>query len=219
MTKEKALAMVAQRIIECQRCKYYPGQQAVPGEGNPNAEIMFVGEAPGKKENETGRPFVGAAGQFLDELLNSIGLEREDVFITNVIKYQPPGNRDPLPEEITFQLPFLEKQIAIIKPKLICFLGRHAMKALLPENEKPISAVHGQLVWGLKKQTIIGYRSPTRQYSSKADNSKLKNENSLQAYLPLYHPAAALYKDSMRQTLFDDFAKIPEIMDKIKNNF
>lgn len=177
---------VAKRIAECERCKYYPNQNPVPGEGNPEAEIIFVGEAPGAKENETGRPFVGAAGQFLEEMLNSIGLERSDVFIANCLKYQPPGNRDPLPDEISFQLPFLKKQIAIIKPKLIVFLGRHAMKALLPGNEAPISAIHGQLI-----------------------------EEKGQFYLPLYHPAAALYKESTKQTHLDDFAKIPGYMDKI----
>ncbi|MEK9167692.1 MAG: uracil-DNA glycosylase [Patescibacteria group bacterium] len=186
MTKEDALAEVAKRIAACEQCKYVPNQNPVPGEGNPDAQIMFVGEAPGAKENETGRPFVGAAGKFLSEMLNSIGLEREDIFIANAIKYQPPGNRDPLPEEIALQLPFLIKQIAIIKPKLICFLGRHALHALLPEEVRPISVLHGQLI------TEKG-----------------------QAFLPLYHPAAALYNGGMRQTLLDDFAKIPAYMDQI----
>lgn len=188
MTKEEALALVAKRVAECESCKYAPGQNPVPGEGNPNAEIMFVGEAPGAKENETGRPFVGAAGKFLNEMLNSIGLERQDIFIGNVIKYQPPGNRDPLPEEISFQLPFLLKQIAIIQPKLICFLGRHAMNALLPGMNLVISKAHGQLL-------------------------VVKD----QAYLPLYHPAAALYNGGMRQTLLEDFAKIPQYIDQIND--
>ncbi|MBI4948078.1 uracil-DNA glycosylase [Candidatus Berkelbacteria bacterium] len=186
MSKQEALHEVANRIANCQKCKFSPDQNPVPGEGNPDAEIMFIGEAPGAKENETGRPFVGAAGKFLSEMLNSIGLEREDVFIANALKYQPPENRDPLPEEIEYQKPFLLKQIAIIKPKLICFLGRHALKAVLPQITEPISKLHGQL---------------------------LSIEN--QAYLPLYHPAAALYNGSMRQTLLNDFAKIPEIMDRI----
>ncbi len=186
MTKVEALAEVARRVAACKRCRYEPNQNPVPGEGNPDAEIIFVGEAPGAKENETGKPFVGAAGQFLNEMLNSIGLERLDVFIANVIKYQPPGNRDPLPDEIALQLPFLNKQIAIIKPKLICFLGRHALAALLPDEKRTISQLHGQLI-------------------------ELKG----QAFLPLYHPAAALYNGGMRQTLLDDFAKIPAYMDKI----
>jgi DNA polymerase len=186
MSKAEALQEVAKRVASCQQCKYVDNQNPVPGEGNPDAEIMFIGEAPGAKENETGRPFVGAAGKFLEEMLNSIGLEREDVFIGNVIKYQPPGNRDPLPDEIRLQLPFLLKQIAIIKPKLIVFLGRHSLNSVLPDLGKTISEVHGQMV------EIDG-----------------------QAYLPLYHPAAALYNGGMRQTLLDDFAKIPEIMDRI----
>lgn len=189
MTKEQALQEVAKRIVECEKCKFYPEQNPVPGEGNPEAEIMFIGEAPGKKENETGRPFVGAAGKFLVEMLESIGLTREDVFIANTLKYQPPDNRDPLPEEIAYQKPFLLKQIAIIKPKLICFLGRHAMTALLAEIGMPISKAHGQLL-----------------------------EVDGQHYLPLYHPAAALYNGGMRTTLLEDFAKIPEIMDKITPN-
>ncbi len=188
MTKAEALAEIAKRIAACDKCRYEPDQRPVPGEGNPEAEIMFIGEAPGAKENATGRPFVGAAGQFLAEMLNSIGLEREDVFIGNVIKYQPPGNRDPEPTEIEFQLPFLLKQIAVIKPKLIAFLGRHSMTALLPNLGQTISQVHGQLI-----------------------------EQDGQFYLPLYHPAAALYNGGMRQTLLDDFAKIPGYMDSIKS--
>lgn len=187
MTKAEALTLVAKRIGECESCKFYANQNPVPGEGDPNSEIMFIGEAPGKKENETGRPFVGAAGKFLAEMLESIGLTREDVFIANTLKYQPPENRDPEPSEIEHQLPFLKKQIAIIQPKLICFLGRHAISAILPDLGQTISQVHGQLI-----------------------------EKDGQAYLPLYHPAAALYNGGMRETLLADFAKIPEYMDQIK---
>lgn len=187
MTKEEALSAVAKRIADCEQCRFSPEQKPVPGEGNPEAEIFFVGEAPGQKENETGRPFVGAAGKFLAELLESIGLTREDIFIANTLKYQPPANRDPLPEEIEYQKPFLLKQISIVQPLLICFLGRHAMKALLPENTLPISQLHGQLL--LEKGRY---------------------------YLPLYHPAAALYNGSMRSVLLEDFSKIPAYMDRIK---
>jgi len=186
MTKQQALDEVARRVAACQSCRYFSDQRSVPGEGNPEAEIMLIGEAPGAKENETGRPFVGAAGKFLEEMLNSVGLARADVFIANTIKYQPPGNRDPLPDEINRQLPFLRKQIAIIKPKLIVFLGRHALGALLPDLGKPISRIHGQLI-----------------------------ARDGQHYLPLYHPAAALYNGSMREVLLADFAKIPEYMDEI----
>lgn len=200
MTKEEALAEVAKRIAACERCKYVANQNPVPGEGNADAEIMFIGEAPGAKENETGRPFVGAAGKFLQEMLNSIGLEREDVFIANVIKYQPPGNRDPEPDEIALQLPFLKKQIAIIKPKLICFLGRHALGAVLPGLST--SSANDNLPIGNKPLTI-----------SQAHGQLIEKEG--QYYLPLYHPAAALYNGGMRQTLLGDFAKIPAYMDRI----
>ncbi|HUD21172.1 MAG TPA: uracil-DNA glycosylase [Candidatus Saccharimonadales bacterium] len=201
MTKEEALAEVAKRIAACERCKYVPNQNPVPGEGNPDAEIMFVGEAPGKKENETGRPFIGAAGKFLEEMLNSIGLERSGVFIANAVKYQPPGNRDPLPDEISLQLPFLLKQIAIIKPKLIVFLGRHALSALLPDEKRTITQLHGQLIMAESVETVTSTQSPVASRPL--------------AYLPLYHPAAALYNGSMRQVLLDDFAKIPGYMDEI----
>ncbi|OGD61680.1 hypothetical protein A3A71_00325 [Candidatus Berkelbacteria bacterium RIFCSPLOWO2_01_FULL_50_28] len=209
MTKEQALNEVAKRIGACEKCKFEPNQNPVPGEGNPDAQIIFVGEAPGKKENETGRPFVGAAGKFLAEMLNSIGLEREDVFIANCLKYQPPGNRDPLPEEIAFQLPFLKKQIAIIRPKLICFLGRHALHALLPDETRPISVLHGVLIWQQQLSAI------SRQQSAMPEAESSKLTAGRQAYLPLYHPAAALYNGGMRQTLLDDFAKIPGYMDEI----
>jgi DNA polymerase len=116
--------------------------KAVPGEGLAHADIMFVGEGPGFHENQQGRPFVGAAGQFLEELLDSIGLKREQVFITNVVKCRPPGNRDPLPEEIEACKQYLDRQIALIKPKVIVTLGRYSMARAFP-NEK-ISRIHGQ---------------------------------------------------------------------------
>lgn len=189
MTKDEAIKELSLRIDACERCRYHQGQRAVPGEGSVDAKIVFVGEAPGSKENETGRPFVGSAGKFLDEMLNSIGLEREDVFITNVIKFQPPENRDPTPEEISFQLPFLQKQLAVIKPRLVVFLGRHALRAVLSDISGTISELHGRLI--------------------KVDN---------QHYLPLYHPAAALYNGSLRTTLTNDFKKIPEYMDIIDSD-
>jgi DNA polymerase len=116
--------------------------KAVPGEGPAHADIMFIGEGPGFHENQQGRPFVGAAGQFLDELLNLIGLKREQVFICNVVKCRPPGNRDPLPEEIEACKPYLDRQIALIQPKVIVTLGRYSMARVFP-NEK-ISAIHGK---------------------------------------------------------------------------
>ncbi len=159
--------------------------QLVFGDGNPNAELVFIGEAPGKNEDLQGIPFVGAAGKFLNQMLEMIGLDREDIYITNIVKYRPPNNRDPLPEEKAAFLPFLKAQIDIIKPKLIVTLGRHSMDALLPGLR--ISEVHGQ---------------PKRYQGH--------------IYLPLFHPAAALYNGGLRQTLIDDFARIPTILQTIE---
>ncbi len=186
MSKTEALAEVAQDIASCRVCTALcqSATNAVPGEGNPDAELVFVGEAPGAEEDKQGRPFVGAAGRLLTEMLETIGLGRDDVYITNVVKYRPPGNRDPLPEEIRDCWPFLEQQVAIIQPKLIILLGRHAMNLFLPDLK--ISQVHGQ---------------PKRKGA--------------QVYLPLYHPAVALYNNTMKQTLLEDFAKIPKILAQI----
>jgi len=158
--------------------------QLVFSDGNPEAEIVFIGEAPGKNEDEQGLPFVGAAGKFLDEMLASIELKRQDVYITNIVKYRPPNNRDPYPEEKAAFLPFLKAQLEVIQPKLVALLGRHSMDALLPDLK--ISQCHGQ----------------PKRYCG-------------QVYLPLFHPAAALYNGAMRQTLIDDFAKIPKILAQI----
>jgi DNA polymerase len=155
--------------------------QLVFGDGNPDADIVFIGEAPGKNEDEQGQPFVGAAGKFLNEMLAGIGLAREDVYITNIVKYRPPANRDPLPDEKTEFLPFLQSQLEVIKPKLVITLGRHSMDSLLPGLR--ISDVHGQ----------------PKRYKG-------------QVYLPLFHPAAALYNGGLRQTLVDDFERIPKIL-------
>jgi uracil-DNA glycosylase family 4 len=154
------------------------------GDGNPDADIVFIGEAPGKNEDLQGVPFVGASGKFLSEMLEMIGLKRSDIYITNIVKYRPPNNRDPLPAEKSVFLPFLESQLEVIKPKLVVTLGRHSTNCFLPDLQ--ISASHGQ---------------PMRFKG--------------RVYLPLYHPAAALYNGGMRQTLIDDFAKIPIILKKI----
>ncbi len=159
--------------------------QLVYGDGNIDAELVFVGEAPGKNEDLQGLPFVGAAGKFLNEMLETIGLKRGDVYITNIVKYRPPNNRDPLPEEKIAFLPYLRKQIEIIKPKLIVTLGRHSMECFLPSLK--ISQAHGQ---------------PKRLRG--------------QVYLPLFHPAAALYNGGLRKTLLDDFSRIPIILNEIK---
>lgn len=159
--------------------------QPVIGEGSLHARVMFVGEAPGKQEAKTGRPFVGAAGKTLDKLLDSIGVEREDVYITNIVKDRPPDNRDPHREEIELYAPFLRRQIEIIQPKVIATLGRFAMDFMLdefdlPEQGKRIGELHGVV---LSAQAFYGEI----------------------AILPLYHPAAALYNDQLRDVMQEDF--------------
>ena len=130
-------------VAQCTRCLLHRGRtRSVPGEGPGDAGIMFIGEAPGFHEDQQGRPFVGAAGKFLEELLESIGLKREDVFITNVIKCRPPGNRDPLPEEIEACKPYLDRQIELLQPQLVVTLGRFSMARAFPKAR--ISRIHGQ---------------------------------------------------------------------------
>jgi uracil-DNA glycosylase family 4 len=137
------LTELYEEIAACQRCELAKGRtQTVAGEGPENAEIMFIGEAPGFHEDRQGRPFVGAAGQFLEELLASIGLKREEVYICNVIKCRPPGNRDPLSDEIETCRPFLDKQIELIQPKMIVTLGRYSMARYFPNAS--ITRIHGQ---------------------------------------------------------------------------
>lgn len=184
-----------QAVKNCSKCPLHKGRtNAVPGTGNPQAEIMFIGEGPGKNEDLQGLPFVGAAGKFLDELLAEIKMERKDVFIANAVKCRPPENRDPEPAEKAACFPYLLEQIKLIQPKLICFLGRHSMGLFLPPDLK-ISEVHGQ---------------PKIYWSPEGEASGKK-----QVYLPLYHPAAALYNGGMREKLKDDFRRIPSILKKV----
>jgi uracil-DNA glycosylase family 4 len=144
MTAEETLAQVAKEVSTCTKCAlYHSRKKSVPGEGPANSEIMFIGEGPGFHENEQGRPFVGAAGQFLDELLAQAGLKRADVWIGNVVKCRPPGNRDPLPEELSACNVYLEQQINAINPKIIITLGRFSMGKFMPGVK--ISQVHGQM--------------------------------------------------------------------------
>lgn len=189
MDKQRELDKVAEDIARREVCLSLSKNctNPVPGDGSPDADIMFIGEAPGKQEDLEGKPFVGAAGKFLAEMLEGIKLTRDDVYITNIVKYRPPENRDPTPEEIKECLPFLVRQIKIIQPKLIVLLGRHAMNVFFPNFR--ISQVHGKPV-------------------------RMKN----QVYMPLFHPAAALYNGSMRETLIEDFNKIPQILEKINSN-
>jgi uracil-DNA glycosylase len=140
--KAERLHEIAAEVQRCQKCPLYKtALRGVPGEGDPNAEVLLIGEAPGWHENQQGRPFVGAAGQFLEQLLGSVGLSRKQVFIANVIKHRPPDNRDPLPDELSACLPYLDRQIEIIDPMLIVTLGRFSMNHFFP-GEK-ISRIHG----------------------------------------------------------------------------
>jgi len=144
MSAEETLAQVSKEVAICEKCVlHHSRKKAVPGEGPADAEIMFIGEGPGFYENEQGRPFVGAAGKFLDELLAQAGLKRADVWITNVVKCRPPGNRDPLPEEVATCNQYLERQINAIAPSIIITLGRHSMGKFMPGAK--ISSVHGQM--------------------------------------------------------------------------
>lgn len=185
--KQQQLDHVRADILEKNICPELAAQafNLVMGDGNVNADIVFIGEAPGKNEDEQGLPFVGAAGKFLNEMLLAANMTRSDVYITNIVKYRPPNNRDPLPEEKKAFWPYLLKQLQIIKPKVVITLGRHSMEYFLPDMK--ISQIHGQA-----KRIQFG-------------NDKL-------VIIALYHPAAALYNGGLRQTLIDDFVNVPKII-------
>lgn len=187
MEPAEILLDIAKKVSVCTLCPLYKGRKkAVPGEGPDNSEILFIGEGPGFYENEQGRPFVGAAGKFLDELLESIHLKRSDVFITNVVKCRPPGNRDPLPDEIsTCTENYLFKQIETINPRIIVTLGRFSMGLFLKDAR--ISAVHGKPV------TVNG-----------------------RLVVPMFHPAAALHQPALRASIVDDFSKLPGWIKSVK---
>lgn len=192
MTKREKLKELNRYWQENCKCKLKEtATQAVFGDGNANTEVVFIGEAPGKNEDIEGRPFVGAAGKFLAEMLKNIEMKREDIYITNIVKYRPPNNRDPLPEEKEACNDWLINELNIISPKLIVFLGRHSMGRFFPTEK--ISDIHGKLL--IKKV------------------SEFKEK---QAFIPMYHPAAALYNGGMRETLMKDFKKIPKALEKIK---
>ena len=182
MDKQAELDALAAEIIEAGICSELASQatQLVMGDGNADADIVFIGEAPGKNEDLQGKPFVGAAGKFLDEMLAAAGLQRPDVYITNIVKYRPPNNRDPLPEEKRQFWPYLMWQLEIIQPKAVLTLGRHSGGGFIPGLR--ISQDHGQ---------------PRRVRLHELEF----------VVIPLYHPAAALYNGSMRQTLIDDFMR------------
>lgn len=187
MEKEKVLIEIHTRHARICTCALRKtATRAVWGCGNADANIVFIGEAPGKKEDQQGVPFVGSAGKFLGEMLASIGLARADIYITNIVKYRPPDNRDPLPEEKAACQDWLTDEIRLINPRLIIPLGRHALTYFLPDAR--ISEVHGRLF--TQAFPDLGTRS----------------------IVPLYHPAAALYNGGLRTTLKEDFLKIPRIL-------
>jgi DNA polymerase len=187
MNPQEVMEDVAREVAVCTQCPLFNSRKkAVPGEGPVNAEILLIGEGPGFYENEQGRPFVGAAGKFLDELLGKAGLKRADVFITNVVKCRPPENRDPEPEEIsTCTSNYLQRQIAAINPKVIITLGRFSMGLFLTDAR--ITRVHGQ------PAQVDGH-----------------------LVVPMFHPAAALHQPALRDSVLTDFAKLPAILAKAK---
>lgn len=190
MSKQSQLDQIAADIREKNVCPDLAktATNLVMGDGNIDADIVFIGEAPGKNEDEQGLPFVGAAGKFLNEMLAAAGMNRNDVYITNIVKYRPPNNRDPLPEEKAAFWPYLLKQLQIIQPKVVITLGRHSMEYFLPGMK--IGQIHGEpkrIQFGDQKIVIM----------------------------PLFHPAAALYNGSLRQTLIDDFLKVPKVIERL----
>ena len=180
MSDEQELEKLAKQIVVCTKCELHRSRKkAVPGEGPTHAEIMFIGEGPGFHENEQGRPFVGAAGKFLEQLLEQAGVTRADVWITNVVKCRPPGNRDPQMIEIeTCTTNYLENQIKIVNPSIIVTLGRHSMSRFFPDAK--ITQIHG-LMQKIGKRFVI----------------------------PMFHPAAALHQERFKPMLLEDFAKLP----------
>jgi len=185
--KKKKLKEITKRVANCKKCPLYKNTtQSVPGEGNPQAEVMFIGEGPGYWEDQQGRPFVGRAGKLLDNLLQLIKLPRKSIFITNIVKHRPPGNRDPLPQEIEACREFLDAQIEIINPKIIITLGRFSLNKFLPGEF--ISKIHGQarfVEFGGRKKVVI----------------------------PMYHPAAALRNEGIMKELKSDFQKISKFLE------
>ncbi len=184
--KPALFAEITKDIENCTKCPLYKTRiKPVPGEGSLDADIMLVGEGPGRNEDRTGKPFIGAAGKFLDELLTSANLKRSNIFISNVVKCRPPNNRTPLLSEAESCKPYLYAQIAIIQPKIICTLGNTPLNTLIAPG-LTIGKVHGQVF-----------------------------ERDGFAFIPLYHPAAALYHNALKETLKEDFKKVKTFLDKV----
>lgn len=196
--KKALLDKIAEKIRKCQKCPLYKTRiNPVPGEGNPNACIMFIGEAPGYHEDRQGRPFVGAAGKLLTEMIEEIlGLRREDVFITNVVKCRPPKNRDPTPEEIKACAPFLDEQIEVIRPNILVCLGRYSSRYILSKL-------------GVRFKSILSIRGKT--FTMRIGDRDI-------LVIPTIHPAAALYKRGWENFLRDDFKKVKQLCESLKES-
>lgn len=193
LSKQEQLTRLNKKMLQCSRCALCLNREHVVfGDGNPEAQLMFIGEAPGKKEAELGIPFVGSSGRILDKMLASIKIKREDIYLTNICKCRPPENRDPLPAEVSECWPWLEKQIEIINPEIIVTLGRYALNCFLPEAK--ISEIHGQVI-----------------------NVKLKKIANRKLF-PLYHPAAARISRKTRALFEEDFRKIPSLLKNKKEH-
>ncbi len=246
MSKQTQLDDLQKLIVANNICPELAKQatQLVFGSGNPDARVVFVGEAPGKNEDLKGEPFVGAAGKFLNEMLASVDMNRDDIYITNIVKYRPPDNRDPLPEEKTAFWPYLLKQLSIIRPDIIVTLGRHSGQAFLQDLR--ISVDHGKAkrmsvtftdktVGGKRDDGVQGddeEQSKTYEHTAKrvpelSTQQSASNLNSASSsagrqvqmtfvILPLYHPAAALYNGALRQTLLEDFQIVPNLLKEIE---
>jgi uracil-DNA glycosylase, family 4 len=183
MSDEAQLEKLARQIVVCTKCELHRSRKnAVPGEGPTHTEIMFIGEGPGAREDEQGRPFVGASGKFLDQLLGQAGVRRADVWITNIVKCRPPGNRDPLPNEVEICTSnYLQHQIKIVNPSIIVTLGRFSMNLFFKGAK--ITQIHGQM-------------------------RKVEDR----FVIAMYHPAAALHQIALKSTIMADFAKLPELL-------
>ena len=187
-----ALRAIADEIAECERCRLHEGRtRTVPGEGHPSTEVVFVGEGPGFHEDQEGRPFVGAAGQLLEDLLGRIGWRRQEVFITNIVKCRPPGNRDPESDEVAACAPFLRRQLEVLDPALVVTLGRHSLDTFRPGAR--ISQAHGTV-------------APAPPSTGAGDA----------VHLAMYHPAAALRSTAIRETLVAENATIPAALQEAR---
>lgn len=193
MSSEEGISEIEKEVENCRKCELWKTRKnPVPGGGAIPPRVMFIGEAPGFNEDQQGKPFVGRAGQVLDELLEMIGLKREEVFITNVLKCRPPGNRDPQPEEIKACTPYLDRQISLLKPKIIVALGNFATSYIMER-------------FGMKMESIGKVHGKVFKISNLMLSAKI---------IPMYHPAVVLRNPNLRASLVEDFRVLKEVMQK-----